>query len=211
MTTQASMIGSIRRTLGFFSGRQRLLLGVIVILALLTAVLEMACAGIMVKLTQAIISPGAGPDLLEKAGIMNANPQQALLYIGIALFLTYFLKNIVSLLDVAVQNFGIRRMNCYFQHWLLERFQNVDYEFLKARHSSYGVTVVTADTEIVFSRGVLSLTAIVTELVVFAGLIAVLAYLNIGLIAILMALCLVMAALIAKFGFPFMYALGQKK
>lgn len=204
------MIGSIRRTLGFFSARQRLLLAVIVMLALLTALLEMACAGIMVKLTQAIITPDAGPALLAKVGIANADSQTALLYIGIILFFTYFLKNIVSLIDVSVQNFGIRRMNCYFQHWLLERFQNVDYEFLKARHSSYGVTVVTADTEIVFSRGVLSLTAIVTELVVFAGLIAVLAYLNIGLILILMALCLVMAAIIIKFGFPFMYALGQK-
>ncbi len=210
MTTHSSMIASIRRTLSFFSARQRALLIVIIFLALLTALLEMLCAGIMVKLTQAIITPDEGPMLLEKVGVADADPQRALLYIGGVLFFVYFVKNIVSLIDVAVQNFGIRRMNCYFQHWLLERFQNIDYEFFKTRHSGYGVTVVTADTEIVFSRGVLSLTAIVTELLVFAGLVAVLAYLNVGLILILMVLCLVMAGVIVKFGFPFMYALGQK-
>lgn len=210
MTQHVAMISAIRRTLGFFSSRQRVLLGGIIFLALLTALLEMSCVGIMVKLTQAIITPDQGPKLLEKAGVLDTDPQRAILYLGGVLFFIYLVKNIVSLADAAVQNFGIRRMNCHFQHWLLERFQNIDYEFLKSRHSSYGVTVVMGDTEIVFSRGVLSLTAIVTELLVFVGLVAVLAYLNIELFLVLMALCLVMAAVIVKFGFPFMYVLGQK-
>lgn len=212
MSTQAraSMLASIRRTLGFFSARQRLLLVLIIILALTTAVLEMICAGIMVKLTQVIITPAEGPRILEKVGIVPAAPEHALVYIGAALFAVYFIKNIVSLFDVTVQNFGIRRMNCHFQKWLLERFQSVDYEFLKSRPSSYGMTVVQADTEIVFSRGVLSLTAMVTEIVVLAGLVAVLAYLNPVLILVLMGLCVVMGALIVRFGFPFMYAMGQR-
>lgn len=207
--TQISMVSSIRRILRLFSKRQKALLLIIIVLALLTALLEMACAGIMVKLTQTIINPYEGPALLEKMG-MQTDAQTSLLYIGVALFLIYFIKNIVSLIDVSVQNLSIRRMNCYFQKWLLEKFQNIDYEFLKTRHSSYGLTVVQADTEIVFSRGVLSLTAIVSELLVFMGLVLVLAYLNFQLILVLGTLCLVMVGLVSKFGLPFMYGLGQK-
>ncbi len=209
MTQSVTMFAAIRRTLGFFSARQKFLLLVIVAFALLTALLEMTCAAIMVKLTQAIITPDEGPRAFEKVGLV-VDTQQALLYIAAALFLVYFLKNAVSLIDIVVQNFGIRRMNIYFQRWFLERFQNIDYEFFKTRHSSYGITVVMVDTEIVFSRGVLSLTAIVTEALVFLGLVAVLAYLNMGLIVVLMTLCLILAAVVVKFGFPFMYAMGQK-
>lgn len=209
MGSNISVLSSTRRVLSFFSARQRGLLVLIIMLALCTAILEMLCAGILVKLTQAIIDLSQGPVFFEKFG-MALNEQQALLYLGLILLVIYALKNLVSLVDVTVQNFGIRRMNCQLQRWFLERFQHIDYQFLKSRPSSYGMTVVQADTEIVFSRGVLSLTAIVTELLVFLGLVAVLAYLNLSLILVLAALCLLIAGAMIKFGLPYMYALGKK-
>lgn len=209
MGSNVSVLNSTRRVLAFFSARQRGLLVVIIFLALCTAILEMLCAGILVKLTQAIIDISQGPAFFQKLGIA-LNEQQSLLYLGLILLAIYAFKNVVSLIDVTVQNFGIRRMNCQLQRWFLERFQNIDYQFLKSRPSSYGMTVVQADTEIVFSRGVLSLTAIVTELLVFLGLVAVLAYLNLGLILVLGALCLVIVVVMVKFGLPYMYALGKK-
>lgn len=209
MSSNVSVLRSTHRVLSFFSARQRGLLVVIIFLALCTAMLEMLCAGILVKLTQAIIDLSQGPSFFNKFGI-ELDEQQSLLYLGLILLVIYAFKNIVSLIDVTVQNFGIRRMNCHLQRWFLERFQNIDYQFLKSRPSSYGMTVVQADTEIVFSRGVLSLTAIVTEILVFLGLVSVLAYLNLGLILVLGALCLVIAGVMIKFGLPYMYALGKK-
>jgi len=206
-----SVFSAIQKLYLLLTPREKLKWLGIIGFALVTSVFEIMTASLIVVFAQVLSKPEFGQRYLFKLGITETvSSERTIFYMAIAFGGIYFIKNIWAAAEVFYQNFSIQKMCYRFKTKLLYRFTQADYNFYLTRNSSYGFTVVNSDTEGAFSYGMISLSTIISEGIVFSCLTLMIVYLNPSLAIFIFAIGLVLAILIPKYLFPLFYCWGQR-
>lgn len=179
--------------------------------ALCTSVLEVLTASVIVIFAQVLTQPESVQRYLIKLGFTEALPPgRAILYVSFAFGAIYLVKNLVAAAEVFYQNLTIQKMNYHFKNKLLNRFSQTDYNYYLTRNSSYGLAVVGGDVELSFTSGMVSLSSIISESIVFFVLVSMVVYLNPSLAIFIFAISCGIALFVAKCLFPLFYSWGLR-
>ncbi len=182
----------------------------IVAFAMMTSMLEVITASVIVMLAQVLNSPEAGLKYLNNIGFSaDLTPGQVVFYIAIIVGAVYLIKNLIAAAEVFFQNFSIQKMNHNFKHKLLHRYAESDYGFYLTRNSSFGTQVVSGDTEMMFSSGMVAVATIISECVIFFALIGLIIYMDPSLALAIFAIVGVVSICIVKCVLPRFYGFGQ--
>ena len=183
----------------------------IVAFALTTSMLEVVTASVIVVLAQVLNQPEMGLKYLSKIGFStDLSPGRVVFYIAIIVGGVYLIKNLLAAAEVFFQNFSIQKMNYTFKNKLLHRYAEADYGFYLTRNSSFGTQVVSGDTEMMFSSGMIAIASILSEGVIFLALIGMIVYMNPSLALTIFAIGGILAICVTKGVLPRFYRFGQK-
>lgn len=183
----------------------------IVAFALTTSLLEVITASIIVVFAQVLNAPETGLKYLNKIGFpSDLTPGRVVFYMAIIVGTVYLVKNIIAAAEVFFQNFSIQKMNYHFKNKLLHRYAEADYGFYLTRNSSFGTQVVSGDTEMMFSSGMVAIATILSESVIFLALISMIIYMNPSLALTIFAIGGVISVAVVKGVLPRFYRFGQK-
>ena len=183
----------------------------ILVFALVTSVFEIVTAGVIVVFAQVLNAPTTGQQYLDKIGFSpNLSAGRIVFCIAMIVGGVFILKNIVAAAEVFFQNFTLQKMNYHFITKMLQRYSKADYGFYLTRNSSFGMQVVGGDVEMLFTGGMLSLAGMITESIVFIGLLGTVIFMNPSLALIIFGVGGVIAAAVAKGILPQFYRWGQK-
>lgn len=209
--TTPSLLSAIQK-LGALLTRSEKLKGFgIVGFAICTSLLEMLTASVIVGFAQVLNAPETGQHYLSALG-WNADlpPGHIVFYAAIFVGIIYIVKNIVAGIEVFYQNFTIQKMNYHFKNKLLRLYTKTDYGFYLTRNSSFGIQVVGGDTEHMFSGGMISLASILSESVIFLGLIGLIIYINPSLAFAIFGIGALCGWAVTKGLLPQFYRFGQR-
>lgn len=206
-----SILSSVKKLRDLLTRKEKWQWGWIIAFALCTSVMELVTASTIVVLAQVINQPDIG---LKYLNLVNLNwdlkPDQIIMYVAVVSGLVYVLKNLVATAEVFYQNFTIQRMNYQFKGKLLQRYAQTDYSYYLTQNSSYGFAVVSSDTELVFSYGMLPLASIVSESVILVCLIGMVIVMNPSLALIIFVIGASIALAIIRWLMPQFYRWGQQ-
>ena len=183
----------------------------ILVLALCSAFLEVVTTIVIVVFAQTLNQPGTGQKYLSKLGFDAGLSQGRIVsWIAIIVGTIYLAKNLFAAAEVFYQNFSIQKMNYHYKNKLLHRYANVDYGFYLTRNSSLGMAVVGGDTDQIFSGGMISMAAILSEGTVFLCLVSVIIFMNPSLALTIFGIGTVVCLIIIKGLLPHFYRWGQR-
>lgn len=201
-------IGKIRLLL---TKREKVDLLSIIGVALLSSTFEVLTASIVVVFSQVLVNPDSGRKYMSYLGITEDLSQgRIIFYISVAFGIIYLVKSVVAAIEIFFQNFAIQKMNYRFKNKMLKRYSNVEYAFYLTRNSSYGMTVVGSDVEQMFSGGLIAITSVLSESIVFIFLICLIIYMNPSLAIGLFGIIAVLSAMTFKIFLPYFYNWGKK-
>jgi ATP-binding cassette subfamily C protein len=179
--------------------------------ALTTSLLEVVTASVIVVFAQVLNAPETGLKYLGRIGFpTNLSPGRVVFYIAMIVGAVYLIKNLIATAEVFFQNFSIQKMNYHFKNKLLHRYAEADYGFYLTRNSSFGTQVVSGDTEMMFSSGMVAVASILSEGVIFLALIGMMIYMNPSLALTIFAIGGVVSVGVVKGVLPRFYRFGQK-
>ncbi len=206
-----SLFSVIKKLNSLLEPAQRWQCGRILGFSLCTAILEVITASVIVLFAQVLNQPESGHKYFSKMGFgAHLSFSRMVLYTAILCGITYLIKNIVGAAEVFYQNFAIQKMNYDFKNKLLHRYAKADYGFYLTRNSSLGLSVVGGDVEQTFSLGMIALANIISESVVFFGLIIMIIMMDPSLALIIACIGIVVALIVSKGLMPQFYRWGQK-
>ncbi len=206
-----SLFSAIKKLNSLLEPAQRWQCARIVGFSLCTAILEVVTASVIVLFAQVLNQPESGHKYFSKIGVAtHLSFGRMILYTAILCGLTYLIKNLVAAAEVFYQNFSIQKMNFNFKNKLLYRYAQADYGFYLTRNSSLGLSVVGGDVEQVFSTGMIALANIISESVVFLGLIGMIVLIDPSLALIIGCIGIVLGLIVSKGLMPLFYRWGQK-
>jgi ATP-binding cassette, subfamily B, bacterial PglK len=206
-----SIISAIKKISTLLTKEEKMKWLGIIAFALTTSFLEIITASTIVIFAQVLNQPEIGIKYLKKVGFVgNFSPGHTVFYIAIAVGIIYLIKNIVAAAEVFFQNFSIQKMNYTFKGKLLSHYAEIDYGFYLTRNSSFGMQVVSGDTEIMFANGMIPLANILSESTVFLGLTSMIIYINPPLALIIFSAGSLVSFGITKMVLPKFYIFGQK-
>ena len=183
----------------------------IVAFALSTSILEVITGLVIVVFAQVLNAPDMGLKYLGKVGFSaDLSPGRVVFYIAIIVGAVYLIKNLIAAAEVFFQNFSIQNMNYHFKNKLLHRYAQADYGFYLTRNSSFGTQVVSGDTEMMFSSGMVAIASILSESVIFFALIGMVTYMSPRLALTLFAIGGVVSVGVVKGVLPWFYRFGQQ-
>jgi ATP-binding cassette, subfamily B, bacterial PglK len=183
----------------------------IVSFALVTSFFEMLTASIIVIFAQILNQPEMGPKYLSKMGYSsNLSSARILFYAAIIVGIVYVIKNIIAALEVFYQNFSIQNMSYNFKNKLLQRYAMADYGFYLTRNSSIGGTVVGGEVNLMFSSGMIPLATIISESMVFIGLLTMIIVMKPSLAIVVLVFGMACSIAVSKLLFPLFYRWGQR-
>jgi ATP-binding cassette subfamily C protein len=210
-TSTPSIFSSIQKFRSLLTRDQKLQWVAIVAFAFLTSILEVITASIIVIFARVLNEPQAGQTYLSIIGIKGPlSPGRIVFYIALTCGGIYLIKNLIAAAEVFYQNFSIQKMNYYFKNKLLRLYAQANYEFYLTRNSSQGYSVISSDTEKLFSSGMVSLAGILSEGMVFLCLIGIVIFMNPSLAFMVFAIGSVLGLIISKGVLPRFYGWGQK-
>jgi ABC-type multidrug transport system fused ATPase/permease subunit len=205
------ILSAIQRLFSLLTRQEKFKWAGIVGFVLCTSVLEVITASVIVVFAQVLNQPEAGKVYMLKLGFEESlSAGRTIFVIAIIFGVIYLIKNLVAAAEIFYQNFTIQRMSYHFKNKLLHRFSETDYNFHLTRNSSYGMAVIGSDAELIFSNGMVSLSTIFSEAVVFLCLNFMVIYLNPSLAFFIFALVVGIAVFVTKYLFPLFYLWGQK-
>lgn len=179
--------------------------------ALLVSLFEIITAIVIVVFAQVLNDPSVGGKYMSKVGINEVlSPSRMVFYVSIVVGVIYLTKNLIAAVEVFFQNFVIQRVSYRFKNKLLSRYANSDYGFYLTRNSSFGLQVVGGDAEQTFSSGMISLSTILSEGIVFSCLVAFIVFMNPSLALIVFLVGVVVSYTVSKILLPMFYSWGQK-
>lgn len=179
--------------------------------ALCNSLLEIITASVIVIFVQTLNQPEEGNKYMLKLGIEEIpSSGRIIFYMALAFGIVYLVKNLVATAEVFYQNLSIQKMSYHFKNKLLNQFSETDYNSHLMRNSSYGLAVVGSDAQSAFSSGMVSLSGIFSESVVFLCLILMVIYLNPSLAIFIFPIAIGVAVFVAKCLFPLFYRWGQR-
>lgn len=179
--------------------------------SLCSSFLEVLTASVIVIFAQVLNQPEVGKHYMSKIGLgSNISSGRTVFYVSIAVGIIYLIKNLIASAEVFYQNFTIQKMNYLFKNKLLYRYAEADYAHYLTRNSSLGLAVVSGDTELMFSGGMISIGTILSESMVFLCLISMVILMNPSLAFMVFAIGSVLGVLVAKLLLPHFYKWGQR-
>lgn len=206
-----SILSAIQKLRGLLAREEKLKWLGIVAFALTTSMLEVVTASVIVVFAQVLNAPETGLRYLSKIGFSaDLSPGRVVFYIAIIVGAVYLIKNLIAAAEVFFQNFSIQKMNYHFKNKLLHRYAQADYGFYLTRNSSFGTQVVSGDTEMMFSNGMVAIASILSEGVIFLALIGMIIYMNPSLAFIIFAIGGIVSVGVVKGVLPRFYRFGQK-
>ncbi|MFI4937157.1 MAG: ABC transporter ATP-binding protein [Candidatus Berkiellales bacterium] len=205
-----SIPAAIKKLVSLLSGQQKLQLIKMMSLSFCTSILEMITATMIVVLAQVINKPTSGQKYLSLIGWDNLSPSHIILTFALSMGLIYLVKNCLAVFEVIYQHFSIQRINYRFKKTLLQRYAQVDYNYYLTRNSSQGYAVISSDADLTFSNGMVSLTMIFSETVIFLSLIAMIIFIDPRLAAMIFGIGAILGIILKKFLFPLFYRWGSK-
>ncbi|HBN23311.1 MAG TPA: ABC transporter ATP-binding protein [Holosporales bacterium] len=211
MSKTPSLFSAIQKIIALLSRQEKWKWASIMGFAVVASVLEVVTASVIVVFASSMTDPQSSLKYLKYLGIDgDITSGRIIFYIAISVGVIYFLKNAFAAVEVFFQNFTVQRMNYRFKNKLLHKYSEMNYAFHLTRNSSYGMSVVAGDVEQMFSGGVLSLAAILSEFMVFIFLVSVIIYMDPSLAGYLLGLSLCFSFIVYKFLLPAFYRWGQK-
>lgn len=206
-----SILSAIQKLRALLTREEKLKWLGIVGFALTTSLLEVVTASVIVVFAQVLNAPETGLKYLGKIGFpTDLSPGRVVFYMAIIVGAVYLIKNLIAAAEVFFQNFSIQKMNYHFKNKLLHRYAEADYGFYLTRNSSFGTQVVSGDTEIMFSSGMVAIASILSEGVIFLALIGMIIYMNPSLALTIFAIEGVVSVGVIKGVLPKFYRFGQK-
>lgn len=206
-----SLFSAIKKLNSLLEPAQRWQCGRILCFSLCSAILEIITASVIVLFAQILNQPESGYKYFSKMGFgAHLSFSQMILYTAILCGVTYLIKNLVGASEVFYQNFAIQKMNYNFKNKLLHRYAQADYGFYLTRNSSLGLSVVGGDVEQTFSLGMIALANIISESVVFLGLVSMIIIMDPSLALVIACIGIVVAWIVSKWLMPQFYRWGQK-
>ena len=182
----------------------------IALFAFITSLLEVVTASVIVVFAQVLNQPDIGQKYLSMVGFApNLSSGRIVFNIAIIVGVIYLVKNLVAAAEVFFQNFSIQKMNYHFKNKLLHRYAETDYGFYLTRNSSFGTQVVSGDTEMMFSSGMVAIASMLSEGVIFLALIGMIIYMNPSLALTVFAIGGVVSIGVVKGVLPQFYLFGQ--
>lgn len=179
--------------------------------ALVVSFLEVVTASIIVLFAQVLNDPSVGSGYLAKIGFSDTlSPGRTVFYFAVAVGCIYLFKNLIAAAEVFFQNYSIQKMCYTFKNKLLNQYAHADYGFYLTRNSSFGMQVVGGDAEQTFSSGMVSIASVLSEMIIFVGLVGMVVYMNPALALILSILGIVLGFMICRYLLPQFYRWGQK-
>jgi ABC-type multidrug transport system fused ATPase/permease subunit len=211
MHTSPSILSAIQKLRALLTREEKLKWLGIVAFALTTSLLEAVTASVIVVFAQVLNAPETGLKYLSKIGFpTDLSPGRFVFYLAIIVGAVYLIKNLIAAAEVFFQNFSIQKMNYNFKNKLLHRYAEADYGFYLTRNSSFGTQVVSVDTEMMFSIGMVAIASIVSEGAIFLALTGMIIYMNPSLALTIFAIGGVVSVGIIKGVLPRFYRFGQK-
>lgn len=211
MSTTPSILSAIQKLRSLLTREEKLGWVTMVGFALFTSLLEVMTASIIVVFAQVLNQPQAGQKYLSRIGFdIYLSPGRIIFYFAVIVGIAYLVKNIVAAAEVFYQNFSIQKMNYHFKNRLLHRYAEADYTLYLARNSSFGVSVIGSDAEQMFTTGMVSLAAILSESVIFLCLITMVVVMKPSLAIIIFGIGIVLGLFISKGLLPQFYRWGQR-
>lgn len=206
-----SILSAIQKLRTLLTREEKLKWLGIVGFALTTSLLEVVTASVIVVFAQVLNAPETGLKYLSKIGFStDLSPGRVVFYIAMIVGAVYLIKNLIAAAEVFFQNFSIQKMNYHFKNKLLHRYAQADYGFYLTRNSSFGTQVVSGDTEMMFSSGMVAIASILSEGVIFLALIGMIIYMNPSLALTIFAIGGVVSVGVMKGVLPRFYRFGQK-
>lgn len=206
-----SILSAIQKLRGLLTREEKLKWFCIAAFALTTSLLEVVTASVIVVFAQVLNAPETGLKYLGKIGFASdLSPGHVVFYIAMIVGAVYLIKNLIAAAEVFFQNFSIQKMSYHFKNKLLYRYAEADYGFYLTRNSSFGTQVVSGDTEIMFSNGMVTIASILSEGVIFLALIGMIIYMNPSLALTIFAIGGLVSICIVKVVLPRFYRFGQK-
>lgn len=206
-----SILSAIQKLRGLLTREEKLKWFGIAAFALTTSLLEVVTASVIVVFAQVLNAPETGLKYLGKIGFAyDLSPGRVVFYIAMIVGAVYLIKNLIAAAEVFFQNFLIQKMNYHFKNKLLHRYAQADYGFYLTRNSSFGTQVVSGDTEMMFSSGMVAIASILSEGVIFLALIGMIIYMNPSLALTIFAIGGVVSIGVIKGVLPRFYRFGQK-
>lgn len=211
MVKAPSMLSAIQKIRSLLTREEKFKWLGIVCFALCTSLLEVVTTSVIVVFAQVLNQPEFGQKYLSKVGCAaNLSPGRIVFNIAIIVGIVYLVKNLVAAAEAFFQNFSIQKMNYQFKNKLLHRYAEADYGFYLTRNSSFGTQVVSGDTEMMFSSGMVAIASILSEGVIFLALIGMIIYMNPSLALTIFAIGSVVSIGVVKVVLPRFYRFGQK-
>lgn len=194
----------------------------IVLFAIASSVFEVLTTSFVVVFAQVLSQPGLGDQYLKKLEIyqqkyfplfaidFHLSANRFVFYLALIMGGIYLIKNILATIEIFYQNSSIQTMNVDFKNKLLHRYAKSDYGFYLTRNASTGLQVITTDVENMFSMGMLSLAGIVSEAIVFLGVLSMIILMNPILAVVIFTIGSLGSIIIIKGLLPYFYRWGQK-
>jgi len=179
--------------------------------ALCTSSLEVVTGSLIVIFSQVIIQPEVGLKYTRMLKFGNDfSHGHIIFYFAVIVGIMYLLKTLVAAMEIFYQNFSIQKMNCNFKKKLLHGYAKTDYGIYLTRNSSLGIQVVSGDSELMFSTGLISIVSILSESIVCLCLIGMVVYINPTLALAIFGILVLLGICITKGVLPKFYQFGQK-
>lgn len=206
-----SILSSLRKIRALLTRREKIIWGCMTICTLLVSTFEILTAGLIVLFAQILTQPELGNNYLAKFHIAQTqSPNKIIFYMAILVGVVYLIKNIFTACEIFLQNIGIQKMNYSFKNRLLYKYAEANFDFYLTRNSSHGVHVITTDSELMFSSGMLSIAIILSETIVFICLTSMIIYMNPQLALIVFAVGALGGIIFLTKILPIFYKFGQK-
>lgn len=178
--------------------------------SILSSIFELLTAAVIVIFASSIAHPQGGLKYLKYFGFQDDLPSGSIIfYIALGVGIIYFIKNSMSAIEVFFQNSTIQQMNYHFKTKLLKKYSKMSYAFHLTRNSSYGLSIIAGEVEQMFSSGLISLMAILSESLIFISLISMIIYIEPALAVYLLIFSLCFSLIIYKFLLPIFYRWGK--
>lgn len=206
----SSIQSAIRKLFSLLTYQEKLKWVKMIGFSLCNSILEVITASIIVIFAQILSQPEVGNKYVLKLGLKEPlSSGRIIFYVAIAFGAVYLIKSMVAAGEVFYQNLSIQKMGYRFKNKLLDRLSHIDYGVYLTRNSSYGLAVVGGDAELAFSGGMVALSSIISEGIVFTVLVGGVIYLNPSLAVFIFAFSAGIALCVIKFLFPLFYRWGQ--
>ncbi len=211
MSKTPSIFSAVQKIRSLLSRQEKWEWASIMGFAVVASVLEVITASVIVVFASSMTDPQSSLKYLKYLGVEgDVSSGRIIFYIAISVGVIYLVKNIFAAAEVLFQNFTVQRMNYQFKKRLLHKYTQMDYALQLTRNSSHSISITGAETDQMFTGGVLSLAIILSESMVFFLLIGMIVYMSPFLAGYLFAISLIFALIIYKFLLPAFYQWGEK-